>query len=185
MAHTIHQAAQRLPASKPPGNEETLCTRLERTAARRYHRIATLQTALPTLPPDAQLPALIELKSLRMADLQRRLRHDVTVERRLLLDCAPTTLLEWSRNVPLPQSRGKVGMGLTHRHNVGLAAALMPEGPMDDEQHQAAVRAVLTTRQRCVIGLQVGCVCQGESMQWLEGGHVPCGVEKISCAQES
>lgn len=129
---------------------DTPTARLQRLAARRHRRIAELQSTLPSIPPEHQLQALVELKALRMADMQHRLRHDVVVERRLLLDCAPTTLLEWSRHMPLPNTRAKIGTGITHRHNVPLAVAVMPNVPLDDEQHRAGVLAALTSIHKYV-----------------------------------
>ena len=43
-----------------------------------------------------KLKALIQQKQLKLCSMQQRLRKDITMERWLLKECKPSTLMEWS-----------------------------------------------------------------------------------------
>lgn len=44
-----------------------------------------------------KLKALIEHKRLKLQGLQQKLRNDVALEHRLLKDCSPSVLMDWTR----------------------------------------------------------------------------------------
>ncbi len=62
----------------------TLADGLRAAHARRQHHMVEGYARLHLVPPAHQVSALVQLKQLELVDLQRRVRHDVLVERRVM-----------------------------------------------------------------------------------------------------
>ncbi|DBA90498.1 hypothetical protein WJX77_002407 [Trebouxia sp. C0004] len=72
-------------------------TKAKAIDTRQAARLQELESLPEHLPAHVKLKALIEHKRLKLQGLQQKLRNDVALEQRLLKDCSPSVLMDWTR----------------------------------------------------------------------------------------